>query len=59
MHSFVIKSEKPLDVRKVDRYIGSLINLYGEQMLRYKASSTSRASRARGVQGVHMMARFV
>ncbi len=59
VHSFVIKSEKPLDVRKVDRYIGSLINLYGEQMLRYKGILYIKGEPRRVVfQGVHMMAGF-
>ena len=57
--SFYIKTEKPLDVRKVDRYIGSLINLYGEQMLRYKGILNIKGEPRRVVfQGVHMMAGF-
>ena len=57
--SFYIKTEKPLDVRKVDRYIGSLINLYGEQMLRYKGILNIKGESRRVVfQGVHMMAGF-
>ncbi|MBS0314844.1 MAG: GTP-binding protein [Burkholderiales bacterium] len=59
VHSFVIKSDRPLDVRKVDRYIGSLINLYGEQMLRYKGILYIKGEPRRVVfQGVHMMAGF-
>ena len=57
--SFYIKTERPLDVRKVDRYIGSLINLYGEQMLRYKGILNIKGEPRRVVfQGVHMMAGF-
>ncbi len=57
--SFVIKADRPLDVRKVDRYIGSLINLYGEQMLRYKGILNIKGEPRRVVfQGVHMMAGF-
>ena len=57
--SFVIKTDRPLDVRKVDRYIGSLINLYGEQMLRYKGILNIKGEPRRVVfQGVHMMAGF-
>jgi G3E family GTPase len=57
--SFVIKTDRPLDVRKVDRYIGSLINLYGEQMLRYKGILYIKGEPRRVVfQGVHMMAGF-
>ncbi len=57
--SFYIKTEVPLDVRKVDRYIGSLINLYGEQMLRYKGILNIKGEPRRVVfQGVHMMAGF-
>jgi G3E family GTPase len=57
--SFYIKTDKPLDVRKVDRYIGSLINLYGEQMLRYKGILNIKGEPRRVVfQGVHMMAGF-
>ena len=59
VHSFVIKSDVPLDVRKVNRYIGSLINLYGEQMLRYKGILNIKGEPKRVVfQGVHMMAGF-
>ena len=59
VHSFVIKADRPLDVRKVDRYIGSLINLYGEQMLRYKGILNIKGEPRRVVfQGVHMMAGF-
>ncbi len=57
--SFVIRTDRPLDVRKVDRYIGSLINLYGEQMLRYKGILNIKGEPRRVVfQGVHMMAGF-
>jgi G3E family GTPase len=43
----------------VDRYIGSLINLYGEQMLRYKGILNIKGEPRRVVfQGVHMMAGF-
>ena len=46
-------------MRKVDRYIGSLINLYGEQMLRYKGILNIKGEPRRVVfQGVHMMAGF-
>ena len=59
VHSFFIRTETPLDVRKVDRYIGSLINLYGEQMLRYKGILNIKGEPRRVVfQGVHMMAGF-
>jgi len=57
--SFVIKTDVPLDVRKVDRYIGSLIQLYGDQMLRYKGILSIKGENRRVVfQGVHMMAGF-
>jgi G3E family GTPase len=57
--SFVIKTDKPLDVKKVDRFISSLINLYGEDMLRYKGILNVKGEPRRVVfQGVHMMAGF-
>ncbi len=57
--SFYIKTNRPLDVRKIDRYIGSLINLYGEQMLRYKGILAIKGEPRKVVfQGVHMMAGF-
>ncbi len=57
--SFYIRTERALDVRKVDRYISSLINLYGEQMLRYKGILNIKGEPRRVVfQGVHMMAGF-
>jgi G3E family GTPase len=59
VRSFVIKTDKPLDVRKVDRFISSLINLYGEDMLRYKGILNVHGEPRRVVfQGVHMMAGF-
>jgi G3E family GTPase len=57
--SFVIKTKQPLDVKKVDRFISSLINLYGEDMLRYKGILNVHGEPRRVVfQGVHMMAGF-
>jgi G3E family GTPase len=57
--SFYIRTDRALDVRKVDRYISSLINLYGEQMLRYKGILNIKGEPRRVVfQGVHMMAGF-
>jgi G3E family GTPase len=57
--SFYIKTDRALDVRKVDRYISSLINLYGEQMLRYKGILNIKGEPRKVVfQGVHMMAGF-
>jgi G3E family GTPase len=59
VHSFYIRTDRALDVRKVDRYISSLINLYGEQMLRYKGILNIKGEPRRVVfQGVHMMAGF-
>jgi len=59
VRSFYIKTDRPLDVRRIDRYIGSLINLYGEQMLRYKGILSIKGEPRKVVfQGVHMMAGF-
>ncbi len=59
VRSFVIKTEKPLDVKKVDRFLSSLINLYGEDMLRFKGILNVQGEPRRVVfQGVHMMAGF-
>ncbi|MCS6995752.1 MAG: GTP-binding protein [Casimicrobiaceae bacterium] len=59
VRSFYVKTDRPLDVRKIDRYIGSLINLYGEQMLRYKGILNIKGEPRKVVfQGVHMMAGF-
>jgi G3E family GTPase len=59
VRSFVIKSDKALDVKKVDRFLSSLINLYGEDMLRFKGILYVHGEPRRVVfQGVHMMAGF-
>jgi G3E family GTPase len=59
VRSFVIKSDKALDVKKVDRFLSSLINLYGEDMLRFKGILNVHGEPRRVVfQGVHMMAGF-
>jgi G3E family GTPase len=57
--SFVIKTDTPLDVKKIDRFISSLINLYGQDMLRYKGILNIQGEPRRVIfQGVHMMAGF-
>ncbi len=59
VRSFVIKSTAALDVKKVDRFLSSLINLYGEDMLRFKGILFVKGEPRRVVfQGVHMMAGF-
>jgi G3E family GTPase len=57
--SFVIKTERALDVKKIDRFISSLIDLYGQDMLRYKGILNIHGEPRRVIfQGVHMMAGF-
>lgn len=57
IHSFVFESDVPFDAEKLERYIGSIITVYGEQLLRYKGVLQFKGSDQKVVlQGVHMFA---
>lgn len=52
--SFVFKSERPFDHARLDEFLGSLIQVYGPRMLRYKGVLwVNGAERKVVFQGVH------
>ena len=54
--SFVYRSEKPFDARKLEDFLGGLVQVYGPDMLRYKGVLFVKGSDRQMVfQGVHMM----
>ncbi len=56
IHSFVYESDRPFNHEKFERYIGSLTNVYGEQLLRYKGLLYLEGTdRKVAFQGVHML----
>lgn len=57
IHSFVFETDRAFDPQKLERYIGSLTAVYGEQLLRYKGVLQLQGTDQRVVfQGVHMLA---
>ncbi len=57
IHSFVFESDRAFDPMKLERYIGSLTSVYGQDMLRYKGLLYLDGVDRRVVfQGVHMLA---
>jgi G3E family GTPase len=56
IQSFVFKSRKPFDPGKLEDFLSGLIQVYGEDMLRYKGVLYMKGSDRQTVfQGVHMM----
>ena len=54
--AFAFKSERPFDSLKLDEFLGSVIQVYGPQMLRYKGVLYMKGGERRVVfQGVHQM----
>jgi G3E family GTPase len=54
--SFVYRSEKPFDAKKLEDFLGGLVQVYGPDMLRYKGVLFIKGSDRQMVfQGVHMM----
>jgi len=54
--SFVFKSDRPFDPRKLEEFLGGLVQVYGPDMLRYKGVLFVKGSDRQMVfQGVHMM----
>jgi G3E family GTPase len=39
--SFVFKSKRPFDPAKLEDFLGTIVNIYGPKMLRYKAFTSS------------------
>ena len=56
VQSFVFRSAKPFDPAKLEEFLGGLIQVYGQDMLRYKGVLYMKgADRQTVFQGVHMM----
>ncbi|MCA3176360.1 MAG: GTP-binding protein [Burkholderiales bacterium] len=54
--SFVYRQQKPFDAHKVEEFIGAIIQIYGQQLLRYKGVLYCADVKRRLVlQGVHML----
>ena len=56
IQSFVFKSDKPCDHRKLEDFLGGVLSVFGEKMLRYKGVLYVKGSARKVVlQGVHEM----
>ena len=56
VQSFVFRSNKPFDPTKLEDFLGGLIQVYGQDMLRYKGVLFMKGSDRQTVfQGVHQM----
>jgi G3E family GTPase len=54
--AFVFKSERPFDAARLDEFLGSLVNVFGPRMLRYKGVLLmDGADRKVVFQGVHQI----
>jgi G3E family GTPase len=54
--AFVFKSARPFDPARLDEFLGSLVNVFGPRMLRYKGVLLmDGADRKVVFQGVHQM----
>jgi G3E family GTPase len=54
--SFVFRESKPLDLARVEDFLGSIVQVYGPNLMRYKGVLHIRDAERRVVfQGVHMM----
>ena len=54
--AFVFKSERPFDPERLDQFLGSMVNVFGPSMLRYKGVlSMQGADRKVVFQGVHQI----
>ena len=54
--SFVFREDRPLDLERVEDFLGSMIKVYGPQMMRYKGVLNIKGESQRVVfQGVHML----
>ncbi|MES2322041.1 MAG: GTP-binding protein [Pseudomonadota bacterium] len=54
--AFVFKSERPFDARRLDEFLGSLVQVFGPRMLRYKGVLLMEGADRKVVfQGVHQI----
>jgi len=56
IQSFVFRSDKPFDHNKLEDFLGGILEVFGEKMLRYKGVLYVKGSNRKVVfQGVHQM----
>ena len=56
IQSFVFRSDKPFDHKKLEDFLGGILEVFGEKMLRYKGVLFIKGSNRKVVfQGVHQM----
>jgi G3E family GTPase len=56
IQSFVFRSDKPFDHKKLEDFLGGMLEVFGEKMLRYKGVLFVKGSNRKVVfQGVHQM----
>jgi len=54
--SFVFRAEKPLDAARLEDFLGSIVQVYGPKMLRYKGVLHMKGSERKVIfQGVHQL----
>jgi G3E family GTPase len=54
--SFVFKSKRPFDPAKLEDFLGTIVNIYGPKMLRYKGVLNMRGTERKVIfQGVHQL----
>jgi len=54
--SFVFKSKRPFDPAKLEDFLGTVVNIYGPKMLRYKGVLNMRGTERKVIfQGVHQL----
>jgi G3E family GTPase len=54
--SFVFRESKPLDLKRVEAFLGSIVQVYGAKLMRYKGVLNIKGIDRRVVyQGVHML----
>ena len=54
--SFVFRSDKPFDARRLEDFLGAVVNIYGPRMFRYKGVLNMQGSDRKVIfQGVHQL----
>ncbi|MFT3718153.1 CobW family GTP-binding protein [Pseudorhodoferax sp.] len=54
--SFVFKAERPFDPAKLEDFLGAVVNIYGQRMLRYKGVLHMQGTERKVIfQGVHQL----
>ena len=56
MKSFVFRADKAFDARKLEDFLGAIVQVYGPKMLRYKGVLNMKGSDRKVIfQGVHQL----